>query len=528
MRRGTRPAGLMNTAEDLFRRTLLVVLTSVMASAVLIASFYSTRWALAVGVGTIAMGITFLLAGNHRLFCLYAIMFIAPLSLASHFKQIIHMGGATSFTIDAVDPLLGMLLVFLLRDLAHGRRRSLHLTSLAPWVGGMIALGMLDIAINPLRVLPAQEVLRMSKCFLLFFLLVNELVREKQFMHALAALIASMTLQSVLGIAQWVIKGSLGLQALGEADLVVIEAAATGAFVGGGLSDAFRSNALMGHPNLLSAYLAMLLPICIALLFSRLPLLARIAIGGSTLLGLASLMLTLSRSGWVSFGVAATLLFILSFVHPRLQRRYLFARVTAIMLMVVVLVAFSGPIIRRIVDSDPGALNFRLEWNAIAWEMVKDEPLLGFGLNTWVYQLPGRTRFGGISGLTDMFGPTWPVVHNIYLLTWSEQGTLGFICFLGIHFSLFAAAIRNLRRYYNDVLFAANLGALCGVVALMVDGLASFYLRIQGSARVFWIVAALIIAIDYWNRRNTPHRALPDTAAPTPPPGAAGTAERQS
>ncbi len=512
----------MNAVDDLLRRSLLVVLTSIVASGLVIAAFHSTRWGLVVGVGSIGAVVTFLLAGNHRLYCLYGIVLFAPLALASNFRQIIHMGGAMSFTVDAIDPFIGMLIGFLLRDMAYGWRRNLRLTPLAPWLFGMIALGLVDVAFSPLRVLPAQETLRMIKCYLLLFVLVNEIQRERQFIHVLTALIIGVALQSTLAIAQWVIKGSLGLQALGEADLVVIEAAALGTFTGGGLNSAFRANGLMGHPNLLSAYLAMLLPLCIALLFSRLSMLARVAIAGATVLGLAALMMTLSRTGWLSFGVAVLLLFVLSFLHPRLQRRYLFARVSAIGSMVVVAIAFSGAILRRLLESDPGAVNFRVEWNWIAWDMVKEKPFFGFGLNTWVYHLPGRTRFGGITGLTDMFGSNWPVVHNVYLLTWSEQGTIGMLCFLGWHFALFGAALRNLRRYYNDVLFAINLGCLCGVISVMIDGLASFYLRIQGSARSFWIVAALIIAIDYWNRNNTPHRALPDAA----PPDLAGASHR--
>jgi hypothetical protein len=61
----------------------------------------------------------------------------------------------------------------------------------------------------------------------------------------------------------------------------------------------------------------------------------------------------------------------------------------------------------------------------------------------------------------------------------------------------------------------ANLGAACGVIAIMVDGLASFFTRVPAQGRMFWIVAAIIIAADRWNRRN---RALrPDDAADRPP-----------
>jgi len=221
----------------------------------------------------------------------------------------------------------------------------------------------------------------------------------------------------------------------------------------------------------------------------------------------------------LSFGTAVVLLFALSFVHPRLQRRYLFARVVAIAFMVIVIASFSGAIIRRFVDSDPGAVNFRLEWNRAAWGMVWERPLLGFGLNTFVFHLPGRTEYGGATGLNEALGKTWPVVHNIYLLTWSEQGTLGILSLFGMFASIFAAAIRNIRRYYSDVLFAVNLGALCGMVALCIDGLASFYMRVPAASRMFWVIAALVFIIDNWNRANAPRfqPSPPTPPAPIPP-----------
>jgi O-antigen ligase len=288
-------------------------------------------------------------------------------------------------------------------------------------------------------------------------------------------------------------------------------------YLGSGAGMAFRANALLGHPNLLAAFLALQLPICVALMFSRLSVLMRALIGGATVLGMAALMMTLSRSGWFSFGIAVALLFVLSFVHPRLQRRYLFARVAAILFIVVVVASFSGAIIKRLTESDPGAVNFRLEWNQVAWEMVQEKPIIGFGLNTFVYHLPGRTHYGGPKGLNESLGSIWPVVHNTYLLTWAEQGTIGFVLFIGLHWAIIAAAVRNIRRYYNDVLFAVNLGCLCGIVALMFDGLASFYLRMPAPSRMFWVVTAIIFAIDRWNTLHAPRVTTSAGAAPRRP-----------
>ncbi len=516
-----------SSIDGVLRSAILVLATGLLAGGLLIAGSNAGRSEIWISMGITALAICFLLAGNHRLFCLYGIIIVAPLALSKNFVPIPNMGGAGSFAIDAVDPLVLILLGFQLRDIAAGRARW-TVTPMAKWVAAMMALGVVQMVLWPTgkvtagqwsaNMLTMQELVRMAKCYLLFFVIVNEVVRERQVMHVLVAIIGAVVLQSMLGIVQGVFRIDLGLQRLGEAGVETIKQAATGTYAGRGASEGFRSNALLGHPNLLSAFLAMQLPICIALMFSRLSAFVRMMLGVAVLLGSAALIMTLSRSGWFSFAAAVVLLFALSFVHPRLQRRFLFARVAAIAFMVIIAASFSGAIIRRFTESDPGALNFRLEWNRAAWGMVAEQPVFGFGLNTFIYHLPGRTNYGAATGLTDTFGAAWPVVHNIYLLTWSEQGTLGFIFFLGMFGSIFAAAIRNIQRYYSDVLFAVNLGLLCGVVALCVDGLASFYLRVAGPARMFWVIAALVFVIDNWNRANARRFQPQPAAAPAPAP----------
>ena len=510
-----RPA--TSTATDrALRSALLVLLAGLLAGTAVIAGFESNRLTVLLILGGFVGFLGFLLAGNHRLYCLYGVIMLAPLAVSKQFVLMPHMGGASSVAIDLIDPLLLVLLGFQLRDAAAGRTYW-RITPMAKWVAGLMALGMLNMLLGPMRILAALEVARTAKCLLLTIIIVNEVVRERQMMHVLTAMIAALALQSTLGIIQGLFKISLGLQALGEADFETIKNTAKATYLGDGALAGFRSNGLLGHPNLLAVYIGMQLPICIALMFSRLSALLRGLIAVAAGLAAAALMMTLSRSGWFSFGIALVLLFALSFVHPRLQRRYLFARVAAILFMVIVAASFSGAIIKRLTQSDPGAVNFRLEWNLAAWGMVAERPVMGFGLNTFIVHLPGRTEYGGAKGLTEGLGKDWPVVHNIYLLTWSEQGSLGFICFIGAFFSIFAAAIRNIRRYYSDVLFAVNLGALCGVVALCIDGLASFYLRVPAASRSFWVVAALIFIIDHWNRVNAPQpRPLP--AAPRPNP----------
>lgn len=176
-------------------------------------------------------------------------------------------------------------------------------------------------------------------------------------------------------------------------------------------------------------------------------------------------------------------------------------RVAIICAVIIVSFSFSGQIIKRITQSDTGAMSFRQEWMQISWKMIQDRPVIGFGLNSFTFNMPIYTRYGGPLGITENFGENWPVVHNIYLLTWVEQGTIGLLFFVGFHIHMIWIAMRNLKFFENEILFNLSIGCISGFLAMMTDGLASFYIR-NPCGRVFWVVAALIVAVHFWNREN--------------------------
>jgi O-antigen ligase len=228
----------------------------------------------------------------------------------------------------------------------------------------------------------------------------------------------------------------------------------------------------------------------------------RIAIVSVLTLALIALLLTLSRSGWLSFALAVPLTIGLMLRDRHARRRALTLTAATLAPGLIAALAAAPVLLRRFTQSDPGAVDFRWEWMGVAWGMVQDHPLLGVGLNSFVQHLPGRTDHGGVEGLTRDFGPNWPVVHDIYLLIWAEQGSIGLACFLLMVAMLLRAAWRNARGCTDPVLRALNAGALAGLCANLLDGLGSFFLRQMPGARLFWIVAAIIVATRIWQARN--------------------------
>lgn len=437
--------------------------------------------------------------GNPRLLALWGLILTAPLTIGKDFKTIPHMGGAGAYSIEAADVFLAILLTFLLRD-AIVWRRPLRISPVALWWGIAIVMGLLHMAFGDMRHLAGQEVVQMSKGLLLFLVLINEIVRVRQFEHVFWALTGSVFLQSLIAIAQYIKKGDLGLQILGEAEGKYLELTNLATFAGG--AETFRIGGLLGHPNLFAGFVAIFAPVLLASLSVKMGQVRKTAVVIVLATAGLGLLLTLSRSGWIStaFGLAVTMG--LGMVSRHHARRFAPLTIIGSVGAAAAAVVASPLILKRIFHSDSGALDFRWEWMGVAWNMVKENPLTGVGLNSFVFRLPGNNPYGGVTELNERFGENWPVVHNIYLIYWSEMGTPGFIALVGTFLALIFTGVFALGKVRHPMIHAIIIGGIGGISAIALDGLASFFIRNPACGRIFWIVAALVIAGVYWERSN--------------------------
>lgn len=480
---------------------LLCVLAALVATIAIVIIFGETSRLYKLTAGAaLAFPLVVYAFGNYRLFFLVGVILSVPLGLSINFMRLIHIGGAASYSIDLYDFFLLPLILFLIRDVVAGYREKILIPRICWWWVGLILLGVIDVILGPFRHLPAYEVVRTMKHLLLFIVIVNECRRIRHFEFVLLALALGLLLQVSVGYLEFIFKADLGLQALGETAAEAIEGTNLGAY--GVDVGVYRVGGLMGHPNLFGAYLAILLPIFIALLFTRYNWLVKVGILFVIAAGSIALYLTLSRSGWISFGAAFLMLLLIMTINRFQRPRHLALKGFLVMFTLVIALAASGPILKRLTQSHEGALDFRFEWMQVAMRMVLDKPALGFGLNTSVYYLAPYTSYGSAAAMNERFGYNWPPVHNTYLLIWSEQGTIGLLLFLGFHVHLFKIAYRNMRYYVDERMHSINIGASCGMFALVIDSMASFFIRVPPSGRMFWVVVALIVGIYYWNQAN--------------------------
>jgi putative inorganic carbon (HCO3(-)) transporter len=470
--------------------------------------------AVIVGAGIVCL-IAFVLSGNIRKANLWGLLLTLPLNLVKHIGTYADKGGgADGFRIDTCDPFIALGLYFLISDIWQGRRRGLRLPKPAYLWMLIMLYGAWCALFGEFRLTAGHELYRMFKDLLLFVLIANELQRTIQFRQLALALGIGTAIEGAIGLAQYFRGRGLGLQILGENAGANINQMALNSIQD---ERVFRVSGLLLHPNIFGAFLACVLPLMIAMFLLRGKILSHLVYLAALGLGGAALVATLSRSGWASFAASATLTVVLLLLHPALRQRGAVMSSIAVLALLCIGVGFSGRIAQRLFSSRVDAALGREEYKADARRMIAARPLLGFGLNSYVFAMPPYTRYGARNAKT-WYGPWLPPVHHIYYLWWAETGIIGLSVHLLMWVWIFFTGIGNLR-VRDTTLFAVNAACTCAMVAFAVDGFFSFTLRIDSTLRLFWLLSGTIYAIHYIRIGAAPRPQLPvaGTDAPAKP-----------
>ena len=488
-----------NTARQLAPTLILALLGSVAAFAPLLLPLsslsakvvYSVSAALLCAAGAV-------LSGNIRLYSLWCLMFTLPLDYSMHFGAMIKkMGGENQFRVEASDIFLAALAIYVMRDIWQGRRSGLRIPRVVLIWSLIILMGVAATVIGPYRTSAAQETLRMIKVIVLFVVVTNELNSDGRILQAVTALAASAAFEGAIGLVQQYRGRLLGLGVLGEVNKDTVLQLASDSVQG---VSVFRVSAFLLHPNVFGIFLAAVLPLAIGGLLIRRSLVNRGVLFMCVALGCPALIATLSRSSWVGFTVACIVLFSGLCAHRGLrQRAVLFMAVCAIAAMVPAVVYFNK-IASRVLESQAGATIARSELSFDAWQLIGDKPWVGWGINSYALNVPLVMRLSPRQS-HKMWGTLFPVVHNVYLLWWMELGLLGLLLHLLVWGEVIAVGISNLK-VRHEALFVVNVAATAGVIAFIPDGFFSFSLRMNPILRVFWVLAAIILAVRYYRLRQ--------------------------
>ncbi len=276
-----------------------------------------------------------------------------------------------------------------------------------------------------------------------------------------------------------------------------------------------RAVGTLDNPNVLGEYLILILPIAAAMLVGRGEGLRRLPAFLCCCIMGGCLILTWSRGAWLALIIAA-LLFLLMWHHRSLW--FIFAGIGLLPVLPAVLPASVISRFTSIGNLADSSTSYRVNiWRA-SINMIRDNLFTGIGIGegAWKSIYPMYT----ISGIAEA-----PHSHNLFLQIWLETGIVGLIIFLAFLFlllqacfGLFAKLSRRSELKQPDIsvsglrenaeekstetlmrrgiatLRLSVIGPVCGLFAVLAQGMTDYAWYNYRLFLLFWMVAGLAMA----------------------------------
>jgi O-antigen ligase len=245
------------------------------------------------------------------------------------------------------------------------------------------------------------------------------------------------------------------------------------------IESGMRAGGTVGSPNEAAGFLTMLLMCALGTLSYRRRGFSFWIVAFAFLLGSIALIFTYSRGGWISFVFAVTVFCILSWYRGRLST---FILIPIAFVILLTLFPFQDLILERLFGYDKGSAYVRIPLMELAFRVIWENPLLGVGANNFVVTIKRYSTT-----------PWLYVVHNKYLLIWSETGIVGLTAFFWF---LFAAIRRGwLCTQFNDpVITPLCCGLIAGISGIMVHMLVDLF-HGRSVVQLIWLTTGLIAAM---------------------------------
>ncbi len=356
----------------------------------------------------------------------------------------------------------------------HIRRNSTNLPLLV-----LLGWASLSFWISPHRYYFWNRFYEILCLVLIYFALVSNLAEKRAKLFLVASSLIGLFFISVLGITQY-------------AGLLKIDSP-----WGTGLGK--RIYATMLNPNFLAAYIVSLLPMALAFLtFSCRLRWTFIILVVVVLSAFLCLLFTVSWGGW--FGCLLSIVVLVFFTMRRAKRHARTKRLIVILAAFILITASFLYINRGTVVSDYSGMKFRLLYWRASIAMIMEKPFIGSGLNSFepnvsrylteIIATDYRDGIPNDEGVVTVYEGKY--AHNEYIAVWLEMGFIGLAFFIWFILRFFYQGLRNLKEDGDPTELAINLGALCGVVAMLLQSVFSYPLRLPATSVSLAILLAFI------------------------------------
>ena len=293
----------------------------------------------------------------------------------------------------------------------------------------------------------------------------------------------------------WRLLGTLLLTAL---PLILIGLAQSAGWDPFGLHTNARSNiyATLGRANFVGAYLAMLVPLCLAFLQRAKTVGMRLLSGLLLLLILCIIGLTKARSAWLAAAISLAtfgLLFYWATISPTLRR---------VIVGILILGGVAAIVGTFWIERGAGSTAARLTiWRATA-NLIAREPIWGYGPESLGLIFPRvfppeLVYYQGRDVFVDR-------AHN-FLLEWTvSSGVVGLLAWLWLFVAYFRAAWRSIKQAAMPDPQSDQRTLLIAPVAAISGGIVGnlFSFDVTATATTTWLLMAMTVALGRSDQRE--------------------------
>jgi len=367
------------------------------------------------------------------------------------------------------------------RQNSHASMRQLGLPLLL-WIAAGI-LSLVPAINNSIAII---ELIRMLRIFLIFVAIFKLVEKPEDIRFLVVCIIIAFSVQTILILMEYTAGHPL-LRLPGETR----EADIAGTI--------FRPSGSMGHSSNFAKLAALCLPICLAYIYALRKKVWRICVGLILVAGLVSLILTVSRAGLAAslFGLFWFLLLMLKNV----QRKAVKIITPLFFLFVSIGLAWyvGGDRVISRVKWDYGSALSRPQMFSVAWNVIKDHPFIGVGLNNYTLIAPDYDR------TPEKISINFPApVHNIYMLHAAEIGIPGALCFIWFLIAIITMAFKRSSesRFLLDSAIAKAIGI--GITCSWLQGLIDWGFRASIVHMSYLaVLAGAFAAFKYYNQNRS-------------------------
>lgn len=425
----------------------------------------------------------------HR-FLFFLLLVFLPTQLGLHFwpSWALVLGRRVDYlspTLYLTDILILLTLVSWLFENIRNVKREIFKKVNINWklltIAGLFILFNLKVAVNK------PEVIYMWIKFVEFGLLGLYIVKTKPGLSLIASgLAVGVVYSSFLSISQFFLQRSVGglLWWLGERTFNV----STPGIARINFCQPFSQNcslllrpyATFPHPNVLSGFLAVTLPLIIIQLSNtqiiKLSNQKKIFYLSSVILGVNALILSFSRSG-IAAGAMGIIISSLITIRSKIFKTLLI--LCGFILIIITIFQF------RNVTLNDESIVVREQLNTAAVKLWSQSPILGIGLGNFLVDLPNVLPFRTVYFLQP--------VHNIYLLILTEAGITGLAVFIWLIVKIIGNFLNLLKNSKNNQSSDKIIVYFCLYLFLAVGLVDHYPLDLQQGQLLFTLFLALAL-----------------------------------